>query len=246
MQSQHAAARIALVDALRGVALACMVVFHFTWDLEFFGLANPGVTENLGWIWFAKAIAGTFLFTVGISLYLAHGNGVRWQPFLKRLLILVAAAAAITIASRMMDPEGTIYFGILHCIAASSVLGLAFLAMPAWLVAIAAAAAFAAPWFLTSDFFNPPGWLWLGLSRDFLPANDYVPLLPWLGNVLAGIAFVKFVLARFPLASLTAWQPQDTVTRTLTLAGQYSLLIYLVHQPLMIGAFWALTQLMAD
>ena len=220
-----------------------MIVFHFSWDLEFFGIANIGVTENLFWIWFAKSIAATFLFTVGMSLNLAHGNGVRRQPFLKRLAILMLAASAITLASWFFDAEGVIWFGILHSIAVSSVLGLAFLRLPALVIAAAAAAVFAAPHFLTSDFFNPPYWLWLGLSREFPPADDYIPLLPWFGFVLAGIAFAKLVRARTPAHPWTAWQPHSALSRLLVLAGQHSLIVYLVHQPLLIGLLWVFTQI---
>jgi uncharacterized membrane protein len=228
--------RIQTVDALRGIALACMAVYHFSWDLEFFGLAELGVTEHLPWLLFAKAIAATFLFTVGVSLHLAHSAGVRSQPFLRRLGLIALAAAAITAASWWFDPEGTIWFGILHCIAVSSLIGILFLRAHPALTAIAAVAALAAPLFLTTEALNHPGWLWLGLSREFPPANDYIPLLPWTGFVLAGIVFAQITRARVSDAKLAAWHPRNALSKLLTLVGRHSLLIYLVHQPLLIGA----------
>lgn len=219
-----------------------MIVFHFSWDLDFFGFTQLGVMENPRWQLFAQSIAGTFLFTVGISLHLAHGGGVKWRSFLRRLAILLLAAAAISLASWFFDPEAMIWFGILHCIALSSVIGLAFLRLPALVTALAAAAAFTAPHILTSDFFNPPYWLWLGLSNEFPPADDYIPLLPWFGFVLAGIAVAKTVLALAPMNKFTAWQPRLLVARTLVLAGRHSLIVYLAHQPLLVGALWLFTQ----
>jgi uncharacterized membrane protein len=38
--------RIALLDVLRGVAILAMIVYHFFFDLEFFGLANVGLLEQ--------------------------------------------------------------------------------------------------------------------------------------------------------------------------------------------------------
>lgn len=212
-----------------------MVVFHFSWDLEFFGITELGVTERLPWLFFAKTIAATFLLTVGISLHLAHGDAVRAQAFLRRLAFIALAAASITLASWWFDPNGTIWFGILHCIAVSSLIGLPFLRLHPAVTVLAAAAALAAPLWLTTDALNHPGWLWLGLSREFPPANDYIPLLPWTGFVLSGIAFAQLVRARVSDAKLAGWQPRSAMSKVLTLAGRHSLPIYLVHQPLLIG-----------
>lgn len=239
------AARIQQIDALRGMALACMIAFHFSWDLEFFGLANWGVSEHWAWLLFAKSIAATFLFTVGISLHLAHSKNIRTQAFLRRLAVIAFAAGAITLASWWFDPDGTIWFGILHCIAVSSVIGLAFLRLHPAVTMLTAAAVLTAHYFLTTDALNYPGWLWLGLSREFPPANDYIPLLPWTGFVLAGIAFAQILRARIADARLAAWQPHGIALRWLTAAGRHSLLIYLVHQPLLIGLLAAYTQFMS-
>ncbi len=122
--------RIPLVDVLRGGALVAMAAYHVVWDLAFFDLADFGPTEKPFWIWFARATAGSFLMLVGVGLYLAHGDGVKWRPFLRRLIVIVTAALAISIASWFSDPDGVILFGILHCIAVSSVIGLAFLRVP--------------------------------------------------------------------------------------------------------------------
>lgn len=235
-------ARIPVFDVARGVALAAMALYHFSWDLEFFGLADLGVTENPLWIAFARAIAGSFLALVGVSLFLAHARGIRWRPFLRRLAAVAAAAGAITLLSAQADPDGIIWFGILHCIAVSSVLGLAFLRAPLWLVIVVAMACLVASSLLASPAFNAHAWLWLGLASDPVPSNDYNPLLPWFGCVLAGIALARSIL---PLADGAAWarrQPQSRLARTLALAGRHSLLFYLVHQPVLMGVLWTIVQ----
>jgi uncharacterized membrane protein len=230
--------RIALVDALRGTALAAMIVYHFSWDLELFELVPLDVTGNPLWVASAWLIAGSFLALAGVSLVLAHGDRLNALGFSRRLMMIVAAAGVITLVSWYFEPGGVILFGILHCIAASSVLGLAFLRVPVAVVLSAAAACFAAPAFLTSPLFNAPAWLWLGLASELRPSNDYVPLLPWFGAVLIGIAGARIALAQASKAEWSRWQPRSAVSRVLALAGRHSLAVYLVHQPVLIATLW--------
>ena len=238
-------ARVALIDLLRGVALLAMIAFHFSWDLEFLSLADLNVTGNPLWIAFAHATAGSFLFTVGLSLVLAHGAGIRTKAFWRRFAMIAAAAGIVTLGSWFTSPDALIWFGILHCIAVSSVLGLAFLRLPAPLVIVAAAICLVAPAIWTSPAFNAPGWLWLGLASDPLPADDYIPLLPWFGLVLAGIAAARLALAFRPQESWARWQPHNALSRALAFGGRHSLIVYLVHQPLLLGALWIVAQILA-
>lgn len=230
--------RIPLVDVLRGLALAAMAIYHFAWDLSFFSLAELGTSENPLWIAFARATAGSFLALVGVGLTLAHGNGVRWRGFLRRLAMIIAAALAISVTSWFADPDSVILFGILHCIAVSSVIGLLLLRAPLALMIALAAACLAAPSVLTSPAFNGIFWVWLGLASELLPSNDYNPLLPWFGMVLIGIAVARLI----PRDKWPAWQPHDLVTRTLALIGRHSLLFYLLHQPVLMGVLWAVAK----
>src|SRR5688572_15752760 len=130
-------ARLPAIDAARGVAIVAMVVYHFAWDLGFFGFISADVGGDLGWRIFARSIAGSFLALVGVSLVLATRNGLNRGRFLRRLGVIAAAAAAITLVTRIVFPETYIFFGILHAIAVSSVLGLAFVRAPILLVAAA-------------------------------------------------------------------------------------------------------------
>ena len=75
--------RIEIIDVARGGALVAMAVYHFGWDLEFFGYMDAGTTVTGGWRLFARAIATSFLFLVGVSLFLAHEKRIRWKGFLK-------------------------------------------------------------------------------------------------------------------------------------------------------------------
>ncbi|MBI4275714.1 MAG: DUF1624 domain-containing protein [Rhizobiales bacterium] len=241
-RAQTPSRRIALIDALRGAALAAMAIYHFAWDLGFFALADLGVDENPLWTMFARVTAASFLVLVGVSLVLAHGERIKGWAFARRLTMVVAAALAITLASAITDPEGLIVFGILHSIAVSSVLGLVFLRMPIWIVIGVAATCIAAPHFLTSPAFDAPGWLWLGLAREPQPSNDYVPLLPWFAAVLAGIAVARLLRERAATAAWARWQPNAAAARLLAFTGRHSLIVYLAHQPLLMGVLWLMTQ----
>ncbi|MCC2687762.1 MAG: hypothetical protein K0S21_565 [Rhizobiaceae bacterium] len=234
-------ARIELIDLARGAALAAMAVYHFTWDLEFFSYVQAGTTAAGGWKFFARSIASSFLFLVGVSLFLAHGHGVRWPGFWRRLAMIGGAAAAISLATWIAVPKAFIFFGILHQIALASLIGLLFLRLP-WMLNLAAAVAvIAAPHFLRSAFFDHPAWWWLGLSTANPRSNDYVPVFPWFGAVLAGIAAAGLARRSGLLPRLAAL-PAPSSARPLMLAGRHSLAFYLVHQPLLIAGIWLFSQ----
>src|SRR5918998_3698484 len=74
------------IDVARGIAIAAMIVYHFSWDLSFLELIETNILQIPAWRWFARAIAGSFLMLAGFGLALAHLQGFRRLPFLKRLM----------------------------------------------------------------------------------------------------------------------------------------------------------------
>ena len=237
MQEPVKKKRIELIDLGRGLALVAMAIYHFAWDLEFFGYAPPGMTAEGGWRVFARSIASSFLFLVGVSLFLAHARGVRWPPFLKRLGMVAGAAAAITAATWFATPDTFIFFGILHQIALASLLGLAFLHLPTLVTALAAVAIILLPAYLRFPFFDHPALWWIGLSTENPRSNDYVPLFPFFGAVLLGIAAARLASSTGLIERMRAVQPHNW-TRPFQFAGRNSLVVYLIHQPILIGLVW--------
>ncbi|ALN73247.1 hypothetical protein M673_11010 [Aureimonas sp. AU20] len=227
--------RIDLLDIARGCALLAMLVYHFTWDLEFFGYLAPGFAQVGGWKLFARIIASSFLILVGVSLVLAHGRGVRWASFRKRLLQIAAGAAAISLATYLFTPQGFVFFGILHLIAVGSLLGLPFLRLPFWLTGLLAVALVAISFSFTTPLTDSRWLAWIGFSEHPPLSNDFVPLFPWFGAILFGIAIAQAIgrFNQWPVLSrlnapLRALWPLSTL-------GKHSLLFYLVHQPVSIG-----------
>ena len=231
--------RIPQIDQARGLALIAMAIYHFTWDLGFFGYIDPETATTGGWRLFARLIAGSFLFLVGFSLVLGHRQGFRARPFLMRLGRIALAAAAISLATWFAFPQTFIFFGILHAIAAASLIGLAFVRLPVIVTLAAAALAVIAPLYLRSPVFDHPALWWVGLSIDVPRSNDYVPLLPWIAPVLLGIALGRLFASSTLPERLAARAAKRPGTSLLERAGRHSLAIYLLHQPVLIALVYA-------
>jgi uncharacterized membrane protein len=232
--------RFDAVDAGRGAAIVAMISYHFAWDLSYLRLIATNVAADPVWRWYAHGIAGSFLFLVGIGLVLAHGRGLTRPSFLRRLAIVAGAALAVTVGTYFAFPESYIFFGILHCIAVSSVLALPFVFAPAWLTFIVAALVIAAPKWAASASFDAPLLAFLGLGTGVPLTNDYVPLFPWFGLVLAGVGAARALAPWLRSRPMHRWRAEGLVPETLVWAGRHSLPIYLLHQLVLLGALTAI------
>ncbi len=232
-------ARIAAIDAARGIALGGMVVYHLIWDFAHFGLVAPTLPFAPATRALSHVVASAFLALVGVSLALAHPHGLRRDAFVKRLALIVGAAALVTAASYAIDSEEPILFGILHCIAVASLIGALFVAAPPGAALAVGAAAIAAPFVYSSAAFDPPALVWLGLGTLSPYTLDWRPLLPWAGVVLVGLGLAQAAAPRLAAWRWTAWRPERLTGRATAFAGRHSLVIYLVHQPILFGLLWS-------
>jgi uncharacterized membrane protein len=227
--------RIALLDAARGAAVVAMVAYHVTWDLSFFGVISPATHTARWFAWTGTIIASGFLFLSGFALVVFRRNitlqNAFYTRFFKRLAVIGVAALAVSIGTYFAMGERWVRFGILHCIAVSSLVALPFLRRSCFAALGVALAALMLPLVVTGGTFNHPALLWLGLA-EFPPASvDHVPLFPYLGALLLGVAAAQLIPVSAPAANTPS---------PLAYLGRWSLPIYLIHQPLLFGAFYLL------
>jgi len=230
--------RIWEIDFLRGLSIILMVGYHLLFDLgEFRGAKRfLGFSTDLSsaaWTAAQLFFAGLFIVLSGISSTLSRSN-------VKRGLKLLAVSLLVTAATYVFDSTSAIYFGILQCLAVSILIyGAAFAkAGPA---ACAASSALviglgAALQSWTKGMTIRFDWLLpLGIHSPSFSSFDYFPLFPWLGIFLAGAALGKSVYA-----SRRSLIPRRLAETFVNAAGRHSLLIYIVHQPVIMGVLYLL------
>ena len=230
--------RFAIVDIARGIAIVAMAAYHLCWDLSFFRFIEPDVGYDPQWVLIARSILSVFMVLVGVGLVLGHGRAIRWRAFWRRWVFVVAGAAAISLGTFIVFPDSFVYFGVLHAIALFSLLGLAFVRTPLWLAIVVAAVVIALPFFYADPLFNEKLWSVLGFWQVPPPTNDLVPVFPWFGAVLLGIIATRLVLASPLSPRLAAIAPTGRLPRVLAFLGRWSLLIYLLHQPILLGLIY--------
>ncbi len=230
--------RIVAIDVVRALALLAMAIYHFAWDLEYFGYTEPGTIVSTGWIVFARLTAGSFMVLVGIGIIYSHAAGFKKRSFWIRLAKVSVAAIAISIATWFLMPQGFIFYGILHSIAVSSVLALLFIKMP-WFVNLVVAIFFlTGPFYLKTQLLTGPVWYWLGLSLYVPPTNDFEPVFPWFGLVLLGMVAARLSIDYGIREKLASWRPDNVWIRISSFFSRHSLVTYLLHQPILLGLLW--------
>lgn len=226
-----AAPRLGVIDGLRGFALCLMVVYHFVYDLVWFGVLRADFNNDPFWLGYRGSVVTLFLGLVGVSLVLARRRGAGMGAFWRRIALITGCAVLVSVASYLTFPQTYITFGVLHCIAVSSVLAEVLVDWPQAAL-VAGVAVVIAGNVVQRRFFDAPGLNWIGMMTHKPLTEDYVPIFPWLGVVLIGIAVGHWLLARErrSLSVLSAATPG-----WLAWTGRHSLVIYLVHQPVLVG-----------
>ncbi|MFZ5962930.1 heparan-alpha-glucosaminide N-acetyltransferase [Thalassococcus sp. BH17M4-6] len=226
--------RLLWLDAARTLALAGMIVFHLIRDLELFGVLQAGTTQSGGLALSARIIAGSFLFFSGMSLILAHQSRFRAGAYAKRLLVIVLAALGVTLATFVVFPERFVFFGILHAVAFASLAGVVVLRAPFWLTGGLALGVLAVEHIWGGGLVHTPWLAWTGLSSVVPPSLDFIPVVPWIAAFLAGMATAQAL----QVSQVDLPIPHNRTVALLTWPGRHSLVVYLVHQPVLIGLVW--------
>ncbi len=243
--------RYGLLDTLRGLCVLSMVCYHAVYDLVYIkGVQISWFPETPGYVW-QQSICWAFILLSG----LCQGISRRHVP---HGLILVACGAAVSLVTGLVMPQEAIHYGVLTFLGLAALLLYLLdllcerlcLRLPVWAGLILAAVLF----FLTRGV--PQGYLgfeglrllnlpaalyrfdWLavlGFPSSTFVSSDYFPLIPWFFLYLAGY----FLWGLFKQSE----KARSFLTpgfRPLAFLGRHSLLIYLLHQPVLMLIFLAI------
>ena len=245
------------LDILRGIAILLMIVYHTAYDLRIFYGWNIAVFDGRWWL-LARSTAVLFLLLVGVGAAISHGwvaasrrdAATIWKRSIRRFIRIGSAAALVTVATYIIDPGTYVRFGILHLIAVSA------LVMPvvAWLWTggaetqrrcVSATIMIAIIIIIIGPIANvttiPTSLLLpLGFSPAGFQTVDYFPIIPWFGVILIGYVigwylYIDVPRVGGPRRSVAAF-PQTMIR----FSGRHSLLVYLVHQPVILGVLWVM------
>ena len=230
--------RVGLIDEIRGFAIICMVVYHAVYNLVFiFGVDFPffysGFMNSV-----RDVFAAAFIFLSGSACCYSKSN-------LKRGIICFLFGMLLTLVTFIVIPSQLITFGILH------MLGICMMFYPLFkrifrLPPMLGIIVFFALFFIFYDlprgrilFFELPGSIYepnlffLGLPSQQYVSSDYFPLIPWMFVFAAGTFFgVLLKQKRVPQFFY------KTHCRFLAAAGRNTLIIYLLHQPVIYGVMY--------
>jgi len=225
------------IDAVRGLAIIMMVMYHTVFDLSFTGTAEIPVTTGF-WKGFQLATATLFLGVAGISLSVSAARAEKYldgraltRKFLWRGAGLVAAGMVVTVVTLVLVPQAPVIFGVLHCIGVSILLSPLFFRFRKFLPVAGAAVVLLG--ILVFPVEGPAILLPLGVYPPGFTSLDWVPLFPWMGVVMLGIALGD---RWYPCGNRAFPAPPALpgVTRPATWLGRHSLLLYFLHQPVIL------------
>lgn len=232
-------ARIWELDAFRGLCVMGMIGVHFVYDIVYlYGLVDWQLPAAF---LFLQQWGGVlFLLLSGICVTLGSRS-------IRRGLIVFAAGLLVTAVTIVMHrffsfgESVLIQFGVLHCLGICMLLWPVFRKLPWWALVIAGGV-LAALGFYVSGIRVPFPWLIpLGLRPEGFLAADYFPLLPNLGFFLLGAAIGRTAYKQ--KVSLLPDISHSIPIRVLSFFGRQSLLIYLLHQPILSGILFLLSAL---
>lgn len=229
--------RVWELDAARGAALIGMILIHLHYDaVELFGLWD----WNPGWYQLFKNNYGAvFLLISGISVTLgSHPVKRGFQVFCCGFL-----CTGVTVGMYLLGFAGKdilIYFGVLQCLGCCMMLWPLFRKGESRLLLILAAAMIGLGLWLRGSAFSFPWLTVLGFAPYGFASSDYFPLFPNLGYFLVGA-----VLGRKLYAERASRFPRENPpAKFLQWMGRNSLLIYMLHQPVLVAAVGGISMIL--
>lgn len=242
MEGVYRKERVHGIDFIRGLAVINMVVYHLLYDLVYIFYVNlPWFSSKEAYYW-QQAIVIVFVFISGVSCSFSKHN-------IKRGIEIFLLAMLLSVVTYVALPKEFIAFGILHFLGIAIILfGLIkrFLnKIPTFIGAIGCLIFFlitkgVSHGFLgigdikliqlPYEFYLSKFLFWLGFPDKGFFSGDYVPLIPWFFMLLLGY-FTWKIVANQKYLNCFAYLNVAFVN----VIGRKSLLIYMLHQPIIYG-----------
>lgn len=225
--------RIKILDCYRGIVILLMIIYHAIFDLIYLGFLYLDLSQGILFL-FQRTIAISFILISGISIYLMRKKyGDNYYPYIKKGAFLLLIGIGITVFTNYIYPiYGAIFFGIIHFMAISVLIAPLFFRFGKLNILLALVLIFIGLNLpeVENHYLFP-----LGLSYPGFYTLDYYPLLPWFGVTLLGLGLAEMV--NFEKIRL---EPNGIVFEWLGFLSRNSLIIYLVHQPIIFGVLFLL------
>lgn len=222
-EAAAASGRIHGIDALRGLCIVLMAIFHFGYDLYAYCGFSAAMVASPFMVFCQVVSSRGFMLLAGFSCRLSRDN-------VKRGLRVVGCGLLLSVVTTIWgDP---IRFGILHFLGCSMLLwaltGRLWKRLPGWLLA---GLAFCVFLLLRSRFpmVGEREWLYaFGIMYPGFYSSDYYPLLPWFFLFLTGAGLGAF-------RDRIGGRVRELRVPVLNWLGRHSLGFYLIHQPVLVG-----------
>ena len=245
--------RIRTLDFLRAIAIMAMIFYHFVYDLGDFGFINRITVVNGYWKLFAQSIGCSFLFISGVSFWVMASKGIEYPKYLKRLAILISTALLVSAATYVQFGSAFIFFGILHLLAACSIFSLLIYRLPIVILIILGVTLILVPdYYYASDYYNDNLFsnkylAWTGLYNGKTGSVDFYAFMPWSSAFVFGLACSKVFIKSRRSTSVSPLsfkeEKKGFFSSTMLWLGRNSLLVYLIHQPILYGLFYGVEKL---
>ena len=228
------------IDFLRGVAIFMMVIFHFVWDLNYF--YNIDINFHFGfWKIFQILTASLFIFLVGVSSYLSsQKNNVNFVLFFKRGLKVFSFGLLISVVTRILFPSEYIIFGILHFIGVAIIISYFFLNLK-YLNLFFGFLFIIVGGIIKTNYFTSVYLIPFGFIPNNFSSLDYFPVFPWFGIVLFGIFWAQLFYKDNERLFVFNFKNNNFLSKKTSYIGRKSLIIYLLHQPILFLLFFIST-----
>jgi uncharacterized membrane protein len=231
------------LDALRGAAIILMVIFHAAFDLNFLEVLSLDVWSG-GWLLMARVVQVIFIGTTGVTLALSYdrvrsqGRTVAVNKRLKHAGVVFGFGLLITLVTWILFKEEAVKFGILHFLGVSMLLALPLLRFGAWNFLLGLLVFLI--WIPLQEVGVDFSWGFpLGLAESGFQSLDYFPLVPWFGLFLWGVAWGSWFYKEGKRRCVLSLKIPAFILSSLIYLGKKSLLIYLIHQPILMGLIWS-------